>query len=241
MEYFRDPKNRIQAGFALNAGKLLIQYDALTTNLTPSAKFDATLAICVLQALLTNCAELLKAMKADRRGLFREDIPDIPYQWGIRRSFVKTNTFPDNLTYEKFIEHLRNALSHPTSSEVEHYPSTGYTTLPDGSGVISTFRFIDSPWVDRGRIHSKASSSDEQKVKRTAEEFERRHGVMSLEVVCNTNGRYEIFRDRQLYLPIFEAELPLVALTELAIGLANHLAQPAVENWDGETVHRLVA
>jgi hypothetical protein len=30
MEYFRDEKNRIQAGFALNAGELLKQYTRLT-------------------------------------------------------------------------------------------------------------------------------------------------------------------------------------------------------------------
>jgi hypothetical protein len=78
-------------------------------------------------------------------------------------------------------------------------------------------------------------------VKRTAEEFERSQGVIGLEVVRNSDGSYEIFRDRQIYLPIFEAELLLAALIELAIGLANHLAQPTVENWDGKTVHRLVA
>jgi hypothetical protein len=180
-------------------------------------------------------------MKRHQQVLFSDVIPDIPHRWDIKRSFIKRNSFPPALTYTKFLEHLRNALSHPTSPERGSHPSTGYTTLPDGSGVISFFRFIDSPWVDRGRIHSKASSSNEQKVKRTAEEFERSQGVIGLEVVRNSDGRYEIFCDQQLYLPLFEAELPLAALTELGIGLANHLAQPTVENWDGKTVHRLVA
>lgn len=235
MEYFRDPKNRTQAGFALNAGKLLIQYDALTTSLPPSAKFDATLAICVLQSLLTNCAELLRAMKADRRGVFREDIPDIPYQWGIRRSFVKTNTFPDNLTYEKFVEHLRNALSHPTSSEVEHHPSTGYTTLPDGSGVISTFMFIDSPWVTRGRLHTYSSRNAAEK------KINNGFSKLELEIVPKSDGKFEIRRGSEPYIPLFVGELPLVVLKELAVGLSNHLAQPVIENWDGKTIQRLVA
>ena len=64
MEYSRDEKNRIRAGFALNAGRLLEQYSRLSAGVRASERYDATLTICILQSLLTNCWELLKAMGA---------------------------------------------------------------------------------------------------------------------------------------------------------------------------------
>ena len=240
-EYFREPNNRIQAGFALHTGKLLAQYRNLTEKLLPTQKYEATLAVCTLQALLTNCTELMKAMKLDRRGFWHDSIPDIGH-WGIRRSFVITNSFPDELTYDKFITHLRNSLSHPTSPDNSPQdPTTGYTTLPDGSGVITRFFFTDSPWVVRGRILSKYSSSEEGKVKSSLESFQRNsQRADKLEVRINQN-KYQIYHGDQLYLPVFAAELPLSALTDLAIGLANHISQPVIETWDGSTIQQLVA
>lgn len=242
-EYFREPNNRIQAGFALHTGNLLAQYRNLTAELLPNQKYEATLAVCALQALLTNCTELMSSMRRHQRGFWSDPIPDIGQgHWGISRTFVATNTFPDELTYDKFITHLRNALSHPTSPDrAPQHPTTGYTTLPDGSDVISQFRFIDSPWVDRGCIHSKASSSDAEKVKKTLEQFQRSsQGAKALEVKT-LQGKYQIYQGSQIYLPVFVAELPLSALTDLAIELANHLSQPVVESWDGRTIQRLVA
>ena len=241
-EYFRESNNRIQAGFALNTGKLLVQYRSLTANLQPAQKYEATLTICALQALLTNCTELMGAMKRHQPGFWTDPITDIPGHWGIRRSFVVSNTFPDELTYGDFITHLRNALSHPTSPDrAPQHPTTGYTTRPDGSGVITRFCFTDSPWVDRGCIHSKASSSAEGKVKQTLKSFQKRHRGADEIKVENIQGKYQICRSNQTYLPVFVAELPLNALTDLAIELANHLSQPIEESWDGKTIQQLVA
>jgi hypothetical protein len=243
MEYFRESTNIIQAGFALHTGKLLVQYRNLTENLRPTQKYEATLAVCALQALLTNCTELMSSMKKHQRGFWSDPIPEIGNgHWGISRSFVVTNTFLDDLTYEEFIKHLRNALSHPTSPDKEpKHPTTGYTTLPDGSGDIAQFRFTDSPWVDRGRVHSKASSPKESLVKTTLERFQKdRPGTNELEVRF-IQGKYQIYQGSQIYLTVFIAELPLSALTDLAIELANHLSQPIVESWDGRTIQRLVA
>ncbi len=111
-EYFREPNNRIQAGFALHTGKLLAQYRDLTRSLLPTEKYEATLAVCALRALLTNCTELRKAMRRHQREFWDLPVPDIGIgHLGIRRSFVATNTFPCALTYFDFVEHLRNALS----------------------------------------------------------------------------------------------------------------------------------
>jgi len=243
-EYFREPNNRIQAGFALHTGNLLVQYRNLTAELLSTQKYEATLAVCALQALLTNCTELMSSMKLHQREFWHDPIPDIGQgHWGIKRSFVATNTFPDELTYDKFITHLRNALSHPTSPDkASKHPTTGYTTLPDGSGVITTFCFTDSPWVDRGCIHSKASSSDEGKVNNTLSLFRKKHRQEANELeVRNIQGKCQIYQGNQIYLPVFVAELPLSALTDLAIELANHLSQPVVESWDGRAIQRLVA
>lgn len=243
MEYVREPGNKIQADFALHTGKLLVQYRALTANLKPTDKYDATLTVCALQSLLTNCTELMNAMKRHQREIWFGTIPDIPSHWGIKRSFVVTNTFPSELTYDDFLTHLRNALSHPTSPDkAPNHPTTGYTTLPDDSGIISRFSFTDSPWVDRGRVHSKVSSTKEISVRETVDKFERKHGPgIGLEVRRNSQGKYEVFRDDQIYLPIFIAELPLTALIEMAIELANFLAQPIMNGWDGRAIRRLVA
>src|SRR5437762_3545132 len=84
------------------------------------------------------------------KGIQLEPVRDIPTSFGINLSCVKRNTFsdPPELTSSVFIEHIRNALSHPTYPEKSpRHPSTGYTTMPDGSGIISRLCFIDSPWV----------------------------------------------------------------------------------------------
>lgn len=240
MEYFREACNRIQAGFALHVGKLITQYELLSKGY--DADYEATLLICTLHSLLTICKELINAMKQDKRELWLAPVHDVPPWLGISRHFIRRDTFyPSELTYYRFIDHLRNAVCHPTSPEKRPFhPSTGYTTLPDNSGVISRFLFIDSPWVERGRIHSRASSSNELKVREHANRFEEKYTQMGLTIVANST-KYEIWRDKEVYIPIFEAELATVSLRSLVIELANYLAQPTMEDWDGKTIRRLVA
>jgi len=241
-EYYREPNNRIQAGFALHIGKLLAQYSSLTANLQYTQKYEATLAICALQALLTNCTELIKAMKLHDREFWSNPITDIPGHWGIRPSFIVENNFPESLTYEKFIEHLRNALSHPTSSDKSPYhPATGYTTISDESGVIVKFRFTDSPWVERGKINS--FQSDEDKVSKMIKRLQKNSQLYENIRIIEVNNKSQIYyKERNLaYLPVFKAELSLSALTQLAITLANYLSQPVDDTWDGKIIHQLVA
>ena len=45
---------------------------------------------------------------------FTETITDVPHRWGLTRSFIVRNTFPKEVTLEHVLQHLRNALSHPT-------------------------------------------------------------------------------------------------------------------------------
>ena len=64
MEYARQ-FDGVQAGHALRAGKLLAQYPLLAKGLPPHEQYDATLAVCILQSLLTKCDELLKYMETE--------------------------------------------------------------------------------------------------------------------------------------------------------------------------------
>lgn len=50
----------------------------------------------------------------------------------------------EELKPKAVIEHLRNALSHPTVRNTEP-ATTGYTSVKDGSGYIVRMRFTDSP------------------------------------------------------------------------------------------------
>jgi hypothetical protein len=240
MEYFREPNNKIQADFALNAGKLLKQYLDLSSKKNLESKYDATLTICVLQSLLTNCAELLSAMKKNQRKTWDEHIPDIPHRWGIKRYFIVNYTFKPNLTYSEFLTHLRNSLSHPTSTDKPpHYKVTGYTTVPDSSGIISKFQFIDSPWVDRGKLMSWTSSMNKESIKKRLEKFAEIK-ASGVEIKKSPDGKYEIYKKDQIYYPVFEAEISLSELVDLAIELANFLAQPVRKDWDGRTIERLI-
>jgi hypothetical protein len=224
---------RIRAGFALHASKLLEQYARLSEGVPASERYDATLAICVLQSLLTNCSELIKAKEDNQKEFWLQTVPDIPSSFGISLSCVKSNTFlsdPGELTYRGFIEHLRNALSHPTYPEKPpKQRSTGYTTVLDGKGIISKFRFIDSPWVYRGEVMSKYCKNNEERVRKAAEDFNGKNQCGKLEVGQNSLGRYEIFRGDGPYLPIFEAELSIEALKTFALQLAHCLAEPTRE------------
>lgn len=184
-------------------------------------------------------------MREHQKGILLELVREDPASFGISHSFVKKNTFSlesSDFTYGDFIEHLRNALSHPTYPEKPpNLPSTGYTTTKD-VGIISHFRFIDSPWVYRGRILSMACTNDEKKLHTTIRNFSKMHNNCGvLEVRRNSKGEYQIFRGNEVYLPVFEAELLFTALKDCVIELANYLAQPTREHWDGKAVTRLVA
>lgn len=92
MEYARQ-FDGIQAGFALNSGKLLVQYYSHATELPPNEQYEGTLAVCVLQSLLTQCIELLKYMESEpiQREFFDQVINDGPNLWGsTHRSLWRT-------------------------------------------------------------------------------------------------------------------------------------------------------
>lgn len=242
MEYFRTPEGKISAGFALNSGKLLGQYLERAQQLSPNERYDATITICVLQALLTSCAELLQSLTRIRKGPWSEPLLDIPHQWGLDRRFVVKNTFPGLLTYERFVEHLRNALCHPTSPDKSPgLPSTGYSTIPQSSGMVGAFRFIDSPWIDRGAFYSSYKNKKRKSVDTALEKFAKRYPENDLGVSSDERGYFFVTQDGRPYVPLFVAEIPLSGLVAVALELANYLAQPIDDSWDKTSVKSLVA
>ena len=151
MEYFRDPKNRIQADFAYRLGMIANQYRTLSA--PAKEDFSVTLDVCILQNLLTTCTELLNSMKKnERRGNYlTADIEKAPV-WGLRPDMVDIKGFRGQLTVEVFLRRLRNALSHPTDLDLDDpFPTSGYTTIPHGSGTIRRYCFVNSPDAKHGR------------------------------------------------------------------------------------------
>jgi len=246
-EYFREPENLIRAGFALNAGKLVTQYLRMTTTLGPAQRYEATLTLCVLQALLTQCSELIKEMSEDQNTEWMQDVTDVPTRWGLRRGFVKVDTFLEPLTYKRFLNSLRNACSHPTGSSSVTFPqSTGYSTIPGRSGQIETFEFCDSPNVIGGRIDDRFLSNARQKVDRKCAELTNAwrklhsNSCPPFEVVKQGN-KFQIYKDNQPFLQVFKAEIGLPDLIKIVSFVANYLAQPTQDFWDGSTVSQLIA
>lgn len=143
MDYQRE-QNLVRAGFALHAWRLLKQYETLTKNLSPSQRYEATLTVCVLQSLVTNCWELYKYL--GRKGPQVLDAVDSFVASILEDPEVQvTNTFRGgDLDGKTVLVHVRNALSHPRMKETEP-PTTGYTTVGNGSGLVARIRFVDSP------------------------------------------------------------------------------------------------
>lgn len=175
MEYFRTDQGRIQASFALHAAQLLRQYVDYSRGLPASKRFEATQTICVLQALICNRKEHIDKMKSYQRSFFDSPLPDIGAS-GLKRHHITKFNFSGPLSHYKALTSVRNALSHPTHAEKPpFYPSTGYTTVRDGSGLVTTVRFTDSPWVDRGRLYSAYTKKEKLNEKLSSTSFREKY------------------------------------------------------------------
>lgn len=155
----------VRSGFALHAGRLLEQYAGLTRDMSPSLRHEATLSLCVLQFLLTNCWELYMYLGSRKHqrvlGAIYDFVDSLVDESDVRVASV----FPDEeegLNAKAVIVHLRNALSHPTVRVAER-PTTGYTTVQDGSGYVVRMSFTDSPDVN-GKGNLRAGVSGDPRV-----------------------------------------------------------------------------
>lgn len=252
MEYQRQ-FDEIQAGFALNTAKLLWQYETITKRVGPGPtsdnepRYDGTLAVCILQALLTQCKELLDFMEdqALTREFFAHDLETEPHPWGLSQGLVIADTLPGPLTLSRVLTHMRNAVSHPSfRSPNSVFTPTGFTTTGAAPGTpIVAYRFTDSYWVKDGKRYYKGGlpGVKENEVRGQARQFDREWGVDGYLTVLRTpDGKFDLERDGDLYWPIFQIELPLLRLRQLTIELANYLAHKTLRDWDGRTILRFV-
>jgi hypothetical protein len=144
MEYYHQEKYKIAADLALRIGRIAKQYRDL--RLPEDCDYDITLNLCLLQTLLSQCKELIKKM--GRRGGADLGLhnPISNSGWGLEHVEVEADDFEGELTVARFLNHLRNAMCHPTEFNPEkRIPSSGYTSIPDGSNKIRKLAFCDSP------------------------------------------------------------------------------------------------
>jgi len=239
MEYFRDPRNQIQADIAYRLGMIANQYRTLSA--PAEEDFSMTLDVCILQNLLTTCTELLKSMSRSERQVnyLTADIGMAP-AWGPRPKMIAINTFDGQLTLEVVLKRLRNALSHPTPLDLDDpFPSSGYTTIPDGSATIRRYCFVNSPDTKCGRpkMFSTEKEAKDGLVRARSE------GDIPADVgiISNEDGKFCFGRGDKPFARVFKIYLTGEEIHALVIGLSNHLAQPIRKDWDGVSVTRLVA
>lgn len=154
-ELRRDERNLISSGLAYNSWHLLQQYRELTAGLSPSETYESTLSICVLQTVLSNCHELFRNL---RRKVPRmvESVDSLALSLLADSEVRVVSTFDEEVTGRVFVEHIRNALSHPRMRNTEA-PSTGYVTVEDGSGLIARIELVGSPDINfSGQLTGKA-------------------------------------------------------------------------------------
>ena len=68
-----------------------------------------------------------------------------------------------------------------------------------------------------------------------------REKMTELEVAKNINGKFQIYKSSpyEPYYPIFKANFPIQSLNSLTRNLANYLAQPAIDGWNGQEIREL--
>lgn len=236
MEYFRDPKNQIYADLSFRLGRIITQYEQFVRG----KKFEATLYLAVLQNIMTNSNEHVRQMTKGvrRKSIFNKDISQ-PI-WGIDKKCWMKNTFAEKHTLQNFITRVRNSVSHPKTIDIKsEFPSTGFTTIKDDSGIINKFRFINSQDTSRNRFKQFQSEKQiEGHIKRSQNEFPE---GLSYEEIPDIPGKYRLVLNDKPFARISIIDLSIKQLGLFVKSLANYLAQPVQKDWDGETIKDLIA
>ncbi len=143
------------------------------------------------------------------------------------------------MTIDLYIDHLRNALSHPTHLDLsKNYPSTGYTTIEDGSHIIKAFVFIDSPDT---KNNSYKEYPDFGVAEKNLNKMPKTKNI-KITKILNSGVKYILtMDDEKPFVRIFEIHLNVDELRSLVLNLSNYLAQPIKNDWDGVSVVPLVA
>jgi len=235
MEYTSTPNGQIQADFARRVGQVLLHYEAGVALGQSQDSYEATLTICLLQALLTNSVELINSKaKYDRTGLRQiasRSLKEDPALFGLNLQCI-TQQWPSNrpLKYREIFECLRNAVSHPLPQKAEGLPTTGYTTWKSPSGMIEGFRFIQSPWVNRSgsdlASRHKVTDEDRPRLEKVMNSWCSNYGTAGLTVQPGPDGLNRIFLGQQSFIPCLQLDISTVQLRTMTLTLSERLAEP---------------
>jgi hypothetical protein len=146
-QYWRENKSYIQSDLAYRLGKIILQYDAAYP-IASESNFNSSLYLASLQTLLTTCNELIH--KNDFEFPFRDSFYNIltqidkRNQFGLNGEMIIENTFSRGIPKcSVFLNHLRNAMSHPTITNHEsENASSGYTSINEGA-IITKYLFVN--------------------------------------------------------------------------------------------------
>lgn len=250
MEYIETPDGQIQADFARRVGQVLLHYEAGTALAPKQDSYEATLTICLLQSLLTNCVELIKGKnKKDRTGLTTiagMSILQEPALFGLNPSCITHRWQSDrDLTYREVLQCLRNALSHPLPQQSGEYKTTGYTTSKSKTGEIEGFTFVQSPWVNStGSDLLPRFKVDEKELSKLGNELKwwsSDHGTTGLSVVPIQGRKHQIFCGSEPFIPYLHIDISTIQLRTLTMTLSDRLSEPLTQLPDVSSVFGEVA
>lgn len=241
MEYARTPAGQIQVDFARRAGQLLLQYEQLSIGLPAEERFEATLAVALLQSMLTICQEMLRrspkrsvrgAAGAGLSAMASRSVLDEPALLGLEADCI-VETWPSTrgLTYREVFECLRNALSHPCPQGGTKYPVTGYTTVASKAGCIAVFEFVQSSWVNRNGndllprfAPDKTDEEAGRKLQVEVKGWADNAAVVGLVARRNADGQWRVYRGGEQFVPVLRIRLTVQQLRTLTLTLSDLLS-----------------
>lgn len=217
MEYIHTDDCQIRSDIAFRLGKIILQYEE-SIHVNDIMNYSSTLYISVLQTLLTNCLEILREIKFKNEKYeffdIDQELSDENY-YGIKHQSILSNSIYKSISLHMVLKSLRNALSHPTSINMKsEFPSTGYTTIKNGSNIISEYIFVDSPDVKNNRPKSFNSLNELEAHKKNNKDAI--YNIEKLEIIPR----------------IIIIKLGVQELKTLTLNLSIVLSQPVQENWD---------
>lgn len=146
-QYWREKESYIQSDLAYRLGKIILQYDE-SYPIQSDKNYNSSLYLSALQTLLTTCNELIhnNDFEFPNKENFYNILTSISEknQFGLHRRMIAENTFSRGTpNCSVFLNHLRNAMSHPTITDHESKSSTtGYTSIEEGP-VITKYLFVN--------------------------------------------------------------------------------------------------
>jgi hypothetical protein len=155
-QYWREERSYIQSDLAFRLGKIIVQYD-IAYPISSIDNYNSSLYLSVLQTLLTTCNELIhkndfEFPHHDSYYNIKERISN-PNQFGLNQRMIIENTFVNGIPKcSVLLNHLRNAMSHPTITDHEAKDSeSGYTSIDEGE-FITKYLFVTRSKSDWNKV-----------------------------------------------------------------------------------------